>query len=1142
MKRRQSPPVSAVTLRSSLEGWQLLSPSQAREASLVVFLWCALSILCGLGSFHFGTDVSIGRFIFCTVATLPVSALIILCFPKSATVVLLVSSWFLTFLPMLAYLPEQELVYLDLFYILLIAIPVFLRVWSWPWQVLAVSAVSFVSGYRLFVGDQGQVASFLLINIAAVLSVIVTVVKGEGYRTARKTATDPALIEQFSEYLERVKSSQFQQRFWSAPVLQTALVMVLVFLDTAKQGTDQMTMRVYAMIIVILGILFLIMVKRMFLGISLLFCSLSVALAVALTRTGEQSVLSFAVPLIFISFTTAGLPWFVEKQLVLAWVLTYLALFAKLLAEGVAGAPFSPEFSQALALHRTEIMASALGITASVIVGRYLEYYNLTHFARCIGESGFRKKSLKQRSLVTGTSLIRFSSRDEILALRTKALYRGFLLLGICSCFVSTILLIEIRFSLWTVAALGWASLFGYWALLVYYLDRKSARERVWMVAAAGIMLLVLIPAVLLVLVPQGRDFWIFLPVSILLGYGAIPWTLAEMLPLLGVSYLAGVQILSLMGLGSLGIPLLSGAALLSVIFATQIGVRLKEQYLLTRFQDAVHACDSERQTIRTLTDFLLTLFSTDSALISTKRDHLELLRDGTIYSLNPATWPLISLREEMPNFTIDHSGVGYEVLNWLPDNLVFFDLSFGEFSAHHGLMLEMRLVRHETQDIISSLSEKREVKRSRVDRFLLFIPFRWPIIPVLRRGDLVLAKTLSAIATLRLQSFYEQQERRLEQEGLENLRAEREYELSTLVHEINNTVQDLSLLCEGLLEDIPHNGHGTPEARVLDDAGNYSSRLRRIIVMARSMATVVSDAKRKRELERLPDLAPREFVEVVPVVREILEFAKIRGERRRIRVEGVTSQERLWVKVSAREHLETILRNLLNNAIMYTHPGGEVSLTLRSDPTWVWLEVKDNGPGLSSEECQSIFQSGVRGRFGSSVPGGLGIGLIESRRVAESAGGTLEVCSAGAGKGTTFTVRLPSEKAPPLPAKGKDSWILIVEDQPSLSEFYARVANALHLTPALASSTEEAEVHIRDRGRPTFVITDLHLGATDGLELVKSLRAKFDERLPILVVSGLNDDNVEQRVRDAGATDYLAKPVGKSTLFARIQSLLPTM
>ena len=53
----------------------------------------------------------------------------------------------------------------------------------------------------------------------------------------------------------------------------------------------------------------------------------------------------------------------------------------------------------------------------------------------------------------------------------------------------------------------------------------------------------------------------------------------------------------------------------------------------------------------------------------------------------------------------------------------------------------------------------------------------------------------------------------------------------------------------------------------------------------ARSMATVVSDAKRKRELERLVDLSPREIVEVEEVLQELTAFAAVRAERKRIEV-----------------------------------------------------------------------------------------------------------------------------------------------------------------------------------------------------------------------------------------------------------------
>jgi signal transduction histidine kinase/CheY-like chemotaxis protein len=429
---------------------------------------------------------------------------------------------------------------------------------------------------------------------------------------------------------------------------------------------------------------------------------------------------------------------------------------------------------------------------------------------------------------------------------------------------------------------------------------------------------------------------------------------------------------------------------------------------------------------------------------------------------------------------------------------------------------------------------------QSLTEPVMVFIVLRFPLFEIMRSNESRAAAALSSIALSRIQRFRESARFSEQSERYEQKALEREYELGALVHDINNTVQDMTLLCESILEEsLAEVVHGSAAPKEREEI--LSSQIKRIADVARCVATVVSDAKRKRELERLSDLRPREMVEVTNVLDDILAFASIRAARKRIHVEfPESSTEQLWVRVSVREHLETILRNLLNNAIAYSEPGSKIGVSVNSDADWVRINVFDNGPGLSESDRDAIFLSGFRGRSSMGMPGGLGLGLAESRRVAESAGGSLDAFSEGEGFGSTFTVVLPRQN-PPVTNGECEQWSLVVDDQPALAEFYCRLSKALHLAPASASSVDEALSIVDRRGQPTFVITDIHLGASNGLELVRQLRLEFGNALPILVVSGLTDESVAQKARAAGATDFVAKPVSRRVLFARIQSLLPS-
>ena len=111
---------------------------------------------------------------------------------------------------------------------------------------------------------------------------------------------------------------------------------------------------------------------------------------------------------------------------------------------------------------------------------------------------------------------------------------------------------------------------------------------------------------------------------------------------------------------------------------------------------------------------------------------------------------------------------------------------------------------------------------------------------------------------------------------------------------------------------------------------------------------------------------------------------------------------------------LQTLVRNLLDNAIRYTEPGGHISLSVRPEPDrqkarWVTLSVQDDGVGIPAADQRRIFERFYRvDKARSRETGGTGLGLSIVRHVAERHGGQVEVTST-LGSGSTFTVRLPA-------------------------------------------------------------------------------------------------------------------------------------
>ena len=111
---------------------------------------------------------------------------------------------------------------------------------------------------------------------------------------------------------------------------------------------------------------------------------------------------------------------------------------------------------------------------------------------------------------------------------------------------------------------------------------------------------------------------------------------------------------------------------------------------------------------------------------------------------------------------------------------------------------------------------------------------------------------------------------------------------------------------------------------------------------------------------------------------------------------------------------LRTLVRNLLDNAVRYTEPGGHIRLATRTEEdawgrAWAVLSVEDDGAGIPMADQERVFERFYRvDKDRSRQSGGTGLGLSIVRHVAEYHGGRVELQSTQ-GVGSTFTVRIPT-------------------------------------------------------------------------------------------------------------------------------------
>ncbi len=241
------------------------------------------------------------------------------------------------------------------------------------------------------------------------------------------------------------------------------------------------------------------------------------------------------------------------------------------------------------------------------------------------------------------------------------------------------------------------------------------------------------------------------------------------------------------------------------------------------------------------------------------------------------------------------------------------------------------------------------------------------------------------------------------------------------------------------------------------------------------------------------------------------------------------------------------MLLNLLSNAVKFT-PVGEVSLIVRKLPEGLSFSVKDTGIGIPADKLPLLFEpfrqldSGLNRRFP-----GTGLGLALTRSLAKLHGGNVTVEST-LGEGSEFTLWLPDwpseelllasssqdlEQAAGLSCPlGTKARILIVEnDERSalvLKDYLQVIGHRVHHLINSANFLEAVRSF-----KPNLILMDVQLpGEFTGFDLLAALRREPDTKdLKVVMVTAMAMAGDRERCLNAGADDYLSKPIGIAQL-----------
>ncbi|MBV1700711.1 MAG: PAS-domain containing protein [Hyphomicrobiales bacterium] len=247
----------------------------------------------------------------------------------------------------------------------------------------------------------------------------------------------------------------------------------------------------------------------------------------------------------------------------------------------------------------------------------------------------------------------------------------------------------------------------------------------------------------------------------------------------------------------------------------------------------------------------------------------------------------------------------------------------------------------------------------------------------------------------------------------------------------------------------------------------------------------------------------------------------------------------------SDRRLLRRLLQNLVSNAIKYTTKG-KVLIGCRLNGTRLRIEVWDTGLGIPENKRKAVFREFERLDSGARTAQGLGLGLSIVERIALVLGHRI-ILRSWSDRGSMFAVEVPI--APTIPAQALTSDtsqvtgirhqplegmnLIAIDDEQRILDGLVVLLRGWGCQVMTATNKAQAEIQLAAaRSKPDAILADYHLGDELGIEVITTLRWKFGNEIPAILMTA--DRSQAVRV-EAGMKDInlLHKPVKPAALRA---------
>ncbi len=365
---------------------------------------------------------------------------------------------------------------------------------------------------------------------------------------------------------------------------------------------------------------------------------------------------------------------------------------------------------------------------------------------------------------------------------------------------------------------------------------------------------------------------------------------------------------------------------------------------------------------------------------------------------------------------------------------------------------------------------------------------------------------------------------------------------LAVLAHELRNPLAPLS----NALQVWPYVESQAEEMRDLREI--MTRQLSHMVHLVDELLDVSRITRGKIQLKQEP-LDLREVVsDAIVAVQPMIDASK---QSLHVAYDSVP-----LIVLGDRARLLQVIGNILNNASKFTGPGGNIWITAEPNSQQIALTIKDNGPGISREQLDRIFEMFTQvDQTLERSHGGLGIGLTLARTLVELHGGSLTAHSDGLGCGSKFVVTLnrhelsekhaewpqavsssgDSQAALPYPPKR----VLIVDDVVESAQTLAKMLTTLG-HEVRVQHEGEAAIAEAAQWQPEVCFLDIAMPGMNGYEVAKELR-KVDPQhaMKLVALTGFGQVGDRELAFAVGFDEHLIKPASLESLREVLQSRL---